>query len=149
MTHALEANCDGLVGPTHSFAGLAPGNLASEINKGDASNPRSAVLEGLSKMRLMADLGLPQFVLPPHERPDVGFMRRLGFSGTDAAVIETAAKQAPELLNTACSASPMWAANEPAGIRVSSSAPASISSAQLRESIGGADSSITAGISVP
>ncbi len=111
MTHAVEANCDGLVGPTHSFAGLAPGNLASEHNKGDPSNPRSAVLEGLSKMRLLADLGLPQFVLPPHERPDVGFLRAIGFTGTDAAVIETAAKQAPELLNTACSASPMWAAN--------------------------------------
>jgi succinylarginine dihydrolase len=108
---AIEANCDGLVGPTHSFAGLAPGNLASEINKGDPSNPRSAVLEGLSKMRLMADLGLPQFVLPPHERPDVGFLRGLGFSGADHQVIEAAARQAPELLNTACSASPMWAAN--------------------------------------
>ena len=111
MTAALEANCDGLVGPTHSFAGLAPGNLASEINKGDPSNPRAAVLEGLKKMRLLADLGLPQFVLPPHERPDVGFLRSLGFGGSDAAVIETAARQAPELLNTACSASPMWAAN--------------------------------------
>lgn len=111
MTHAIEANCDGLVGPTHSFAGLAPGNLASEHNKGDASNPRGAVLEGLSKMRLLADLGLPQFVLPPHERPDVGFLRAIGFAGTDARVIETAAKQAPELLNTACSASAMWAAN--------------------------------------
>ena len=108
---AVEANCDGLVGPTHSFAGLAPGNLASEINKGDPSNPRSAVLEGLSKMRLMADLGLPQFVLPPHERPDIGFLRGVGFSGTDHQVIEAAARQAPELLNTACSASPMWAAN--------------------------------------
>lgn len=111
MTPAVEANCDGLVGPTHSFAGLAPGNLASEHNKGDPSNPRGAVLEGLSKMRLLADLGLPQFVLPPHERPDVGFLRAVGFAGTDARVIETAAKQAPELLNTACSASPMWAAN--------------------------------------
>ena len=108
---AVEANCDGLVGPTHSFAGLAPGNLASEINTGDPSNPRSAVLEGLSKMRLMADLGLPQFVLPPHERPDIGFLRGVGFSGTDHQVIEAAARQAPELLNTACSASPMWAAN--------------------------------------
>ncbi len=108
---AVEANADGLVGPTHSFAGLAPGNLASEINKGDPSNPRSAVLEGLSKMRLMAGLGLPQFVLPPHERPDVGFLRGIGFSGTDHQVIEAAARQAPELLNTACSASPMWAAN--------------------------------------
>ena len=111
MTHAVEANCDGLVGPTHSFAGLAPGNLASELNRGDPSNPRAAVLEGLGKMRLMADLGLPQFVLPPHERPDVGFLRAVGFSGGDAAVIEAAARQAPELLNTACSASPMWAAN--------------------------------------
>ena len=108
---AVEANCDGLVGPTHSFAGLAPGNLASEINKGDPSNPRSAVLEGLSKMRLMADLGLPQFVLPPHERPDVAFLRSVGFGGSDHQVIEAAARQAPELLNTACSASPMWAAN--------------------------------------
>ena len=111
MVTAVEANCDGLVGPTHSFAGLAPGNLASETNKGDPSNPRSAVLEGLEKMKLLADFGLPQFVLPPHERPDVGFLRAVGFSGGDAAVIETAARQAPELLNTACSASPMWAAN--------------------------------------
>ncbi|MFZ5670046.1 MAG: N-succinylarginine dihydrolase [Pseudomonadota bacterium] len=111
MTSAIEANCDGLVGPTHSFAGLAPGNLASERNKGDASSPRAAVLEGLAKMKRLADLGLPQFVLPPHERPDVGFLRALGFDGSDARVIETAARQAPELLNTAASASPMWAAN--------------------------------------
>ncbi|MDO9335657.1 MAG: N-succinylarginine dihydrolase [Caulobacter sp.] len=111
MTAAVEANCDGLVGPTHSFAGLAPGNLASEIHKGEPSNPRAAVVEGLAKMRLLHDLGLPQFVLPPHERPDVGFLRALGFGGTDAAVIEAAARTAPELLNTASSASPMWAAN--------------------------------------
>ncbi|NBB15078.1 N-succinylarginine dihydrolase, partial [Caulobacter sp. SLTY] len=65
----------------------------------------------LAKMRLLHDLGLPQFVLPPHERPDVGFLRRLGFGGSDAAVIEAAGRNAPELLNTACSASPMWAAN--------------------------------------
>jgi succinylarginine dihydrolase len=111
MTDAVEANADGLVGPTHSFAGLAPGNLASEIHKGEPSNPRAAVIEGLSKMRLLHDLGLPQFVLPPHERPDVGFLRSLGFGGTDAAVVEAAGREAPELLNTACSASPMWAAN--------------------------------------
>lgn len=108
---AIEANCDGLVGPTHSFAGLAPGNLASEIHKGEASNPRAAVIEGLAKMRLLHDLGLPQFVLPPHERPDVGFLRGLGFGGSDAAVVEAAGRTAPALLNTACSASPMWAAN--------------------------------------
>jgi len=108
---AVEANCDGLVGPTHSFAGLAPGNLASEIHKGEPSNPRAAVVEGLAKMRRLHDLGLPQFVLPPHERPAVGFLRGIGFGGSDAAVIEAAGRAAPELLNTACSASPMWAAN--------------------------------------
>ena len=31
MTLAFEANCDGLVGPTHSYAGLSPGNIASEM----------------------------------------------------------------------------------------------------------------------
>lgn len=111
MTPAVEANCDGLVGPTHSFAGLAPGNLASEIHKGEASDPRAAVIEGLAKMRRLYDLGLPQFVLPPQERPDVGFLRGLGFAGPDAAAVEGAARGAPELLNTACSASAMWAAN--------------------------------------
>ena len=108
---AVEANADGLIGPTHSYAGLSPGNLASSLNKGEASNPRAAVLQGLEKMKLLADLGLPQFVLPPHERPDVGFLRSLGFSGTDAHVLETAWKQAPSLAAAACSASPMWAAN--------------------------------------
>ena len=111
MIPAVEANCDGLVGPTHSFAGLAPGNLASELHKGQASNPRAGVLEGLAKMRRLHDLGLPQFVLPPHERPDIGFLRGAGFGGTDTEVMAAAAKAAPELLNTACSASPMWAAN--------------------------------------
>jgi hypothetical protein len=43
---AVEANADGLVGPTHSYAGLSPGNLASEKNRGEVSNPRAAALEG-------------------------------------------------------------------------------------------------------
>jgi succinylarginine dihydrolase len=34
MTTAVEANADGLIGPTHSYAGLSPGNLASSLNKG-------------------------------------------------------------------------------------------------------------------
>lgn len=108
---AVEANCDGLVGPTHSFAGLAPGNIASEINKGDDSNPRSAVLEGLQKMKLLADWGLPQFVLPPHERPDIAFLRSIGFTGSDRHIVETAGRLSPEMLNSASSASSMWAAN--------------------------------------
>lgn len=108
---AVEANADGLIGPTHSYAGLSPGNLASSLNEGQASNPRAAVLQGLDKMKRLADLGLPQFVLPPHERPDIGFLRALGFGGSDKQVLETAWKQAPSFAAAACSASPMWAAN--------------------------------------
>ncbi|WP_374389890.1 N-succinylarginine dihydrolase [Brevundimonas sp.] len=111
MTHAVEANADGLIGPTHSYAGLSPGNLASSLNKGEASNPRAAVLQGLDKMKTLADLGLPQFVLPPHERPNIPFLRTLGFSGSDAQVLERAWKDAPSFAAAACSASPMWAAN--------------------------------------
>jgi succinylarginine dihydrolase len=111
VTHAVEANADGLIGPTHSYAGLSPGNLASSLNKGEASNPRAAVLQGLDKMKTLADLGLPQYVLPPHERPDIPFLRRLGFTGSDASVLETAWQTAPSFAAAACSASPMWAAN--------------------------------------
>ena len=111
MNPAVEANADGLIGPTHSYAGLSPGNLASSLNKGEASNPRAAVLQGLDKMKALADLGLPQFVLPPHERPNIPFLRSLGFGGTDAQVLERAWKDAPSFAAAACSASPMWAAN--------------------------------------
>ncbi|HYG25455.1 MAG TPA: N-succinylarginine dihydrolase [Caulobacteraceae bacterium] len=108
---AVEANADGLVGPTHSYAGLAPGNLASERNVGQVSNPRSAVIEGLAKMRRLHDWGVPQFVLPPHERPLIPFLRGLGFGGGDGEVLERAWKEQPALAAAACSASSMWAAN--------------------------------------
>ncbi len=111
MSSAVEANCDGLVGPTHSYVGLSPGNLASQKNAGEVSNPRGAALEGLSKMRKLADLGVPQFALPPHERPDISLLKSLGFSGSDGAVLERAWKEAPALASAVCSASPMWAAN--------------------------------------
>ena len=108
---AVEANADGLIGPTHSYAGLSPGNLAASLSKGEASNPRAAVLQGLDKMKRLVDLGLPQFVLPPHERPDINFLRSLGFGGTDGNVLERAWKDAPAFVAAATSASPMWAAN--------------------------------------
>jgi len=111
VSAAIEANADGLIGPTHSYAGLSPGNLASSLNKGEASNPRAAVLQGLDKMKTLADLGLPQFVLPPHERPDIPFLRSLGFTGSDKTVLAKAWRDAPAFAAAACSASPMWAAN--------------------------------------
>ncbi len=108
---AVEANVDGLVGPTHNYAGLSVGNLASQANLGSISNPRAAALQGLAKMKRLADLGVPQFVLPPQSRPDLGFLRALGFGGTDAEVNAAAWADAPALAGAAWSASAMWAAN--------------------------------------
>jgi len=79
-TSAYEVNFDGLVGPTHNYAGLAHGNLASEKNKGKKSNPKKAALEGLAKMKFLADLGVKQAVLPPHERPHLPSLRALAFT---------------------------------------------------------------------
>lgn len=109
---AREVNFDGLVGPTHNYAGLSHGNVASMSHRGAVSNPREAALQGLAKMKFLADLGVPQAVLPPHERPAIETLRRLGFTGRDdAAVLQTAARQAPALLAACCSASSMWVAN--------------------------------------
>ncbi|HUS23414.1 MAG TPA: N-succinylarginine dihydrolase [Candidatus Binatia bacterium] len=108
---SLEANFDGLVGPTHNYAGLAFGNVASAKNADKPSNPREAALQGLRKMKALHDLGLPQGVLPPHERPSTRTLRTLGFHGSDADVLARAWKEAPGLLAMASSASAMWAAN--------------------------------------
>jgi succinylarginine dihydrolase len=108
---AIEINFDGLVGPTHNYGGLAHGNLASAANEGQVSNPREAALQGLAKMRQLVRMGLAQAVLPPHERPHVRSLRKMGFSGGDAAVIRAAAKASPVLLANVSSASAMWTAN--------------------------------------
>ncbi len=108
---ATEANFDGLVGPTHNYAGLAVGNLASQSHQAQASNPREAALQGLAKMKALHDLGLVQGVLAPLSRPDLHALRCLGFSGSDADVLAAAAKASPRLLAACCSASSMWVAN--------------------------------------
>lgn len=109
MTHR-EINFDGLIGPTHNYAGLSFGNLASLKNKGAASNPRAAVLQGLQKMRAVAALGLTQGFLPPQDRPHLKTLRALGFAGTDRQIIERAAAH-PEILANCYAASSMWTAN--------------------------------------
>lgn len=109
---AIEANFDGLVGPTHNYAGLAPGNLASAKNQGSVASPRAGVLEGLSKAKMLADSGLAQGFLPPQDRPFIFGLRQLGFDGpTDGAVWESAYKADPVLALNMMSASSMWAAN--------------------------------------
>src|SRR5258708_8332765 len=110
---AFEANFDGLVGPTHNYAGLSFGNVASRNNEKSAANPKAAAKQGLRKMKRLADLGFHQGVLPPLERPSLKLLRSLGFTGDDAAVVERAAREAPELLAAARSASAIWTANAP------------------------------------
>ncbi|MBF8757283.1 N-succinylarginine dihydrolase [Pseudomonas guariconensis] len=108
---SYEVNFDGLVGPTHNYGGLSYGNVASQSNSQQQSNPREAARQGLAKMKALADMGFKQGVLAPQERPDVAALRRLGFSGSDAEVIRRAAQEAMPLLVASCSASSMWVAN--------------------------------------
>lgn len=108
---AYEVNFDGMVGPTHTYGGLAYGNVAAMTHALTLSNPRAALLQGLSKMKLLADLGIRQAVLPPHERPDTVVLRRLGFRGSDAEVVAAAAQEEPALAAACYSSSHMWVAN--------------------------------------
>jgi len=106
-----EVNFDGLVGLTHNYAGLSFGNVASTSNKNAIANPKLAALQGLNKMKSLADLGFQQGVLPPQDRPCIKTLRQLGFSGDDISVLTQAARKAPHLLTAVSSASSMWVAN--------------------------------------
>ncbi|AZL69924.1 MULTISPECIES: N-succinylarginine dihydrolase [Pseudomonas] len=108
---SYEVNFDGLVGPTHNYGGLSYGNVASQSNSQQGSNPREAARQGLAKMKALMEMGFQQGVLAPQERPDVAALRSLGFTGSDAEVIRRAAKDAMPLLVASCSASSMWVAN--------------------------------------
>ncbi len=107
----FEVNFDGLVGPTHNYAGLSFGNQASAKHGKQISSPKAAALQGLEKMKYLMDLGMQQGVLLPHERPHLPSLRQLGFTGSDEQVIQQAAQQAPHLLSCVSSASSMWVAN--------------------------------------
>lgn len=108
---SYEMNFDGLVGPTHNYSGLSVGNIASRNNASAESNPKQAALEGLAKMKTLADMGLKQGVLAPQERPNIYMLRQLGFSGDEAKVMRDAYQQAPSVFLSCCSASSMWTAN--------------------------------------
>ena len=108
---ATEVNFDGLPGPTHNYSGLATGNLAAERNRASIANPRLAALQGLAKMKALADRGYRQALLPPHERPDIAALRALGYGGDDATVLAQAARGDAPLLAACSSAAAMWAAN--------------------------------------
>ncbi|MCB1180601.1 MAG: N-succinylarginine dihydrolase [Chlamydiia bacterium] len=106
-----DIQLDSLCGPTHNFAGLGRGNPPSASHFHLPSNPKKGALEGLYKMKQVADLGIPQAVFPPHPRPNFGMLHSLGFVGMDAEVIRNAAKRAPHILAASYSAAAMWMAN--------------------------------------
>lgn len=106
-----ECQFDSIVGLTHNFAGLAYGNVASAKHQNQTSYPRQAALQGLAKMEQVAARGIFQAILPPLLRPRLDWLRLLGFTGDDVAVIQAAGREDPVLLAAAYSASSMWAAN--------------------------------------
>lgn len=98
----VEINFDGIIGPSHNYAGLSPGNLAATRNRGAVSHPRAAALQGIAKMRGNIALGLHQGILLPHVRPNHLWLGQLGLRYEQAP---------PHSQAQALSASPMWAAN--------------------------------------
>ena len=101
MSKLVEINFDGIVGPSHNYAGLSLGNIASASHKGNASYPRAAALQGIAKMRGNMERGLAQGFLLPLPRPNFGLLR-------DLAVGD---ETNPALVAAAWSASSMWTAN--------------------------------------
>jgi succinylarginine dihydrolase len=97
-----EINFDGIVGPSHNYAGLSLGNLASTRNAFQVSHPKKAALQGVEKMRANVALGLAQGIFLPHPRPDRAWLAELGTTIEDSE---------PALVTAAMSASAMWAAN--------------------------------------
>ena len=97
-----EINFDGIVGPSHNYAGLSLGNLASQRHAGDVSQPRAAALQGIDKMRANLALGLVQGIFVPAPRPHHSWLIDLG---------TTIGQAEPSLAANALSASAMWAAN--------------------------------------
>ena len=97
-----EINFDGIIGPSHNYAGLSLGNVASMRHGGQVSEPRAAALQGVDKMRANLALGLAQGIFLPHPRPDRAWLAELGTDIEDAD---------PALAANAMSASAMWAAN--------------------------------------
>ena len=97
-----EINFDGIIGPSHNYAGLSLGNLASSRNAGHVSRPRAAALQGLEKMRANLALGLVQGIFVPQPRPARAWLAELATSIEGAEHVIAA---------NAMSASAMWAAN--------------------------------------
>jgi len=108
---AIEINLDGLIGPTHNYSGLSHGNVASQLHQNQTSYPKKGAMQGLAKMRSVASLGIPQFFLPPIDKPNFALLRELGFGGSETDMIQGCAKANSVLLTSVYSAATMWTAN--------------------------------------
>ncbi len=97
-----EINFDGIIGPSHNYAGLSLGNIASSSNAGAISHPRAAALQGVAKMRANMELGLAQGFFMPLDRPNARWLEGLNTNLNNAE---------PHIRAAAWSASSMWAAN--------------------------------------
>ncbi len=110
-----EYNFDGLVGPTHNYAGLSHGNIASFSNRHLPANPKLAALQGLEKMRFVFEKGIGQGILPPPARPKISWLKSLGFAENGKTQIKGLLKNVSAydetILASAWSASSMWRAN--------------------------------------
>ncbi len=107
----VEINIDDLVGPTHHYSGMGVGNIASIQHRHDASSPKQAALEGLRKAWLLAQTGVPQFLLPPPMRPRLDVLADYGFRGSLGQQLSSAWAEDRQLLSAVSSSSFMWAAN--------------------------------------
>ena len=97
----VEINFDGIVGPSHNYAGLSLGNLAATAHAGEVSYPRAAALQGLDKMRGNMALGLAQGFFVPLPRPNPRWIEAIAADG----------QTEPAIIAAAWSASAMWTAN--------------------------------------
>lgn len=106
-----EINFDGLVGPTHHYAGLPYGNEASIAHAEQISHPKVAALQGLEKMALLHRLGIKQAYLLPQHRPYLALLYELGYGDNEQRALELVYKHHPKLFTAIFSASSMWTAN--------------------------------------
>src|SRR3546814_15709916 len=96
-----EINFDGIIGPSHNYAGLSLGNLASAANAQHVSEPRAAALQGIEKMRHNVRLGLAKGIFVHLPRPNHECLSELAQT----------AEEAPDSIRTdALTAPSTWAA---------------------------------------
>lgn len=107
----IELQIEGLVGPTHNYAGLGLGNVASAIHANRRANPQAAALQSLEKMHWLHQQGVPVMVMPPQTRPRLDVLKTLGFAGSVAEQLHAIAEAAPSSFRAIWSASSMWTAN--------------------------------------